>query len=166
MRQSRPGTLLFSLLHQNKMKVILTEELPGHKRPGEIIEVADGFARNFLFPRNYAVIADNKNTKQLEKIKADMSRKEEAKKREREQLAELISNLTISISKKVGEEDRIFGNVTANEIKECLNKQNIEIDKREIELPEHGIKSLGEHYAKVNLGQGLTANLKILVTKE
>ncbi|MFH0775014.1 MAG: 50S ribosomal protein L9 [bacterium] len=144
----------------------MTEELPGQKKPGEIADVAGGFARNFLFPRGLAIMANSQNMKQAERIKREAEKKEEAKKKAGEQLAEMLSNLTITIEKKVGEENRIFGNVTSNEIKEYLAKQNIEIDKREIELPEHGIKSLGEHFAKVNLGQGLTANLKILVIKE
>ncbi|MEK9150417.1 MAG: 50S ribosomal protein L9 [Candidatus Desantisbacteria bacterium] len=148
------------------MKVILTEEIPGHKKPGEVVDVAGGFARNFLFPRGFAIMANSQNMKQAERIKKEAEKKEEAKKKDREQLAETLSNLTITISKKVGEEDRIFGNVTSAEVKESLAKQNIEIDKRGIELPEHGIKNLGEHYAKVDLGQGVTANLKILVVKE
>ncbi|MDI6751607.1 MAG: 50S ribosomal protein L9 [bacterium] len=148
------------------MKVILIEELPGHKKPGEIVDVAGGFARNFLFPRGLAIIANSQNMQQAERIKKKAEEKEGAEKKVKEQLAELLSSLTINIPKKVGEEDRIFGNVTSSEIRECLAKQNIEIDKREISLPEHGIKSLGEHYAKVNLGQGVTANLKILVVKE
>ncbi|MBU1261707.1 50S ribosomal protein L9 [bacterium] len=148
------------------MKVILTEELSGHRKLGEIVDVAGGFARNFLFPKGFAIIANSKNSKQAERIKKEAEKKEAAKKKEKDQLAEMLSNFTVTISKKVGEENRIFGNVTSIEIKEYLAKQNIEIDKREIELPEHGIKSLGEHFAKVNLGQGLFANLKILVIKE
>lgn len=147
------------------MKVILLDNISKGK-VGDVVNLSDGFVRNFLIPKKKAILATKENFKQIETIKKRQKQKEEKEAREREALKEQIEALTITIKKKTGEDHRIFGQVTSQEIKDVLLEKNIDIDKRDIELPEQGIKSLGEYTGKIKISPDTKASIKISVEPE
>lgn len=148
-----------------QMKVILLDDVSKGKG-GDIVNLSNGFVRNFLLPKRLAILATKENLKQVEQIKKRQIEKEEREKKKKNELKEQLEALTITIKKKVGEEDRIFGSVTSEEIKNVLKEWDIDIDKRDIELPEQGIKSLGEHIAEIKISSDIKASLKVLVEPE
>lgn len=147
------------------MKVILTEEIHGLGERGDIVNVRDGYARNYLLPKNFAKVATEGNLKVVEQQKQkweDLTKKERA---EAEKLAERISETKLQIAKKVGDTGTLYGSVTNVEIAEALAAQGIEIDKRRIELAE-AIKTPGTHEATVRVYHGVDAKLEIEVVAE
>jgi large subunit ribosomal protein L9 len=145
------------------MKVILLQDVKGLGKAGDLVNSKDGYARNFLFPKNLAVEANEENLKKWEERK-----KEEAKKIQQEieaanELKEKLENLTVTLKVKTGSQGRLFGSITALDIANNLKEQyGIDIDKRKIELKQN-IKSLGNFEAEVKLYQDITAKLKINV---
>lgn len=145
------------------MKVILLQDVKGLGKAGDLVNSKDGYARNFLFPKNLAVEANEENLKKWEERK-----KEEAKKIQQEieaanELKEKLENLTVTLKVKTGSQGRLFGSITALDVANNLKEQyGIDIDKRKIELKEN-IKSLGNFEAEVKLYQDITAKLKINV---
>lgn len=145
------------------MKVILLQDVKGLGKAGDLVNSKDGYARNFLFPKNLAVEANEENLKKWEERK-----KEEAKKIQQEieaanELKEKLENLTVTLKVKTGSQGRLFGSITALDVANALKEQyGIDIDKRKIELKEN-IKSLGEFEAEVKLYQDIIAKLKINV---
>jgi large subunit ribosomal protein L9 len=143
------------------MKVILLKDVKGLGKEGDLVNSKDGYARNFLFPKNLAVEANEENLKKWEERK-----KEEAKKIQQEieaanEMKERLENLTVTLKVKTGSQGRLFGSITALDIANNLKEQHgIDIDKRKIELKEN-IKSLGEFEAEVKLYQDIVAKLKI-----
>lgn len=143
------------------MKVILLKDVKGLGKEGDLVNSKDGYARNFLFPKNLAVEANEENLKKWEERK-----KEEAKKIQQEieaanEMKERLENLTVILKVKTGSQGRLFGSITALDIANNLKEQHgIDIDKRKIELKEN-IKSLGEFEAEVKLYQDIVAKLKI-----
>ncbi len=148
------------------MKVILKSDIKGVGKKDQIINANDGYARNYLFPKNLAVPADKENMAKLNsKQKANEYKKgveiEEAKK-----LADKINTLALEVKIKAGENGKIFGSVTSKEISENLkSKYNIEIDKKKIDLKEP-IKTLGSFNVNIKLYEGVTAKLKVKIVKE
>jgi len=147
------------------MKVILLDNISKGK-PGDVVDVSNGFVRNFLLPKKLAILATEKNLKQIDEIKRRAKEKEERIMRQRNELKEQIEALTIIMKKKTGAEDRMFGQVTSEEIKNCLLEKNIDIDKKDISLPEQGIRRIGEHTVEIKLGPNIKASLKVLVEPE
>ncbi|MEW6103611.1 MAG: 50S ribosomal protein L9 [bacterium] len=147
------------------MKVILLDDIPKGKM-GDVVDLQDGFVRNFLLPKKKAILATEENLKLVNKIKEERKKREERENKLKIELKEKIEALTITMKKKTGEEDRMFGQVTSQEIKDSLKEFNIDIDKKDILLPEQGIKSLGEHSVEIKLGTDIKASLKVLVEKE
>ncbi len=147
------------------MKVILTEDIPQLGSASDIISVKDGYARNFLIPNGMAVMASTQNIKNLEHQKRQIHAKLNKIKREAETLAKRIETVSCTITKVVGEEDKLFGSVTSADIQESLNNEGIEIDKKKINL-EEPIKSLGIFTVPVKVHPEVTANLKVWVVKE
>lgn len=146
------------------MIVILTRDVKGTGKAGEVVEVSDGYARNLLIPKGYANEATKGNIKNLEKQKAIMQEKQAAELAAAEDLAKKISELTIEIKSKGGEGGRLFGSITSNDISEALEMQsNIRIDKKKIVL-ESPIKQTGETAVTVKVYPEVQAELKILVT--
>jgi len=145
------------------MKVILLQDVKGLGKAGDLVNSKDGYARNFLFPKNLAIEANEENLKKWEERK-----KEEAKKIQQEieaanELKERLENLTVTLKVKTGSQGRLFGSITALDVANNLKEQyGIDIDKRKIELKEN-IKSLGNFEAEVKLYQDITAKLKINV---
>lgn len=147
------------------MKVVLRQDYNQLGKEGDILDVAPGYARNFLIPKNIAYIATKGNLKTLEyerKIKAIKFQKE---KRKAEKLAVELEKVSVTIPVQVGEEDKIFGSVTAQMIADQLKEKGYEIDKRKIEMDEQ-IKTLGIYNVKIRLYQDISATIKVWVVKE
>lgn len=145
------------------MKVILLEDIRGVGKKDEVIEVKDGYAKNFLFKQNKAIIADQQNLQSLDsKLKArefDIEKQRE----EAERLSKELSKVTIKLEATVGENDKLFGTITTGEISEELEKQqNVKIDKRNIIL-EDKVQTPGVYLVTVKLYEGITTKLKVLV---
>lgn len=147
------------------MKVILLDNISKGKA-GDVVDLANGYVRNFLLPKRKAILATKENIKQIDIIKKREKEKEEKEARDRNLLKERIEALTITIKKKIGADDRIFGQVTSSEIKDALLEKGIDIDKRDIEPPEQGIKSLGEYKVEIRISPDLKASLNVLVEPE
>ena len=144
------------------MKVILLDNIKGVGRKDDIIEANDGYARNFLIPKGKAVEANNAN---LSKLRAKQSSKE-LEKQEAEKIKEKLSDLTLEIKVKVGENGKIFGGVTSKEIAENLKAQkNIDIDKKKIVVKET-IKNIGVQVVDIKLFPGIIGKLKIKIMGE
>ena len=146
------------------MKVILREDIKRLGKASEVVEVKDGYARNYLIPRNLAVRADAGHMRQLEHEKKLLSDKKEKLLKEANKLSEKISKASCIISVQAGEEDKLFGSVTAMDIAESLGKEGVEIDKKNI-LLEEPIKSLGVFVVPVRVAPELEAKLKVWVVK-
>jgi len=147
------------------MKVILKEEVKNLGDLGEVVNVSDGFARNYLIPKGLAEFATPENIKMLDresKIKKD---KMEKLKKEAELFAEKLEEVSCTIVKKAGEDDKLFGSVTTQDVQESLKNEGIEIDKKKITI-EEPIKSLGVYKVSVKIHPEVSASVKIWVVKE
>lgn len=145
------------------MKVILLQELKGRGVEGDVIEVADGFANNFLLPQKVAVKATKGNLKQLEMRRHNIAKREETRTATANQLKETLDGTTVQIDARVGEEGQLFGSVTAQMIADAVKEQlGVEIDRRLIDLKVQ-IKTAGEHEATVALHRDIKATIKMIV---
>ena len=147
------------------MKVILQETLEGVGHLGDLINVADGFARNYLLPRKKAVEANSRSIKAFEHAKRVAAEKAKKEKLEIEAHAKKVSAVTLTISAQVGKDDKMFGSVTAKDIAEGLAEQGFTVDRRKIHLDEP-IKQLGEFKVPVRLHKEVTAEVTVIVAKE
>jgi len=147
------------------MQIILQEDVEKLGTRGEVVEVAPGFARNFLLPRKLALEASSANLKRLEKIRVTLAKRTATEKSAAEQQADLLNGVTVKLTRKAGENDQLFGSVTAADLAEGLAKQGFQIDKRRIVLDEP-IKILGESLVTVRLVHGVAAQFKVIVEKE
>jgi large subunit ribosomal protein L9 len=147
------------------MQIILQEDVEKLGTRGEVVEVAPGYARNYLLPHKLALEASPANIKRLEKIRITLSKRTATEKDAAEQQAALLNNVTLKFSRKAGETDQLFGSVTSGDVSEALKAQGFEVDKRRIALDEP-IKSLGESLVTVKLVHGVTAQLKVVVEKD
>jgi large subunit ribosomal protein L9 len=146
------------------MKVILQKDVSNLGDAGDLKEVADGYARNFLLPNRLAIRANDGSTKVIEHQRKLAAVKKEKRVKSMQEIAKAIESKELQILVKVGENDKLFGSVTSLDIANALKKEGIEIDKRKIEIPEH-IKSLGNYQAKVKLADGVSTSIKIKVEK-
>lgn len=145
------------------MKVILKQDIKGVGKKDEVINANDGYARNFLFPKNLAVEANEVNMSKLKAKKDGENYRKSQEKEEAQKQAEKIKNITLTIKVKAGENGKIFGGVTAKEIAENLKTQyNIEVDKKKITLAET-IKTLGKFNIEMKLYEGVSAKLLVSV---
>lgn len=147
------------------MKVILREDIPQVGRSGEIIEVRAGFGRNYLIPRGLAVLASEKNVRQLEHEKKVIAARQAKLKAAAGGVASQLEKAQVKIARRVGEQDKLFGSVTALDIVEELQKQGISVDRRTIHL-EEPIKTTGTHEVEVKLHSEVTAKIKVEVVPE
>lgn len=147
------------------MEVILREDVEKLGNRGSVVKVANGYARNFLLPKNLAVPATASNRKIVEQEREAFLRREAKAKADAEDLGKLMVNLTVTFKHKVGDNDQLFGSVTAKDIAEALEKQNFHIDRRKVLLDEP-IKSLGEHQVQLRLHKEVTTPITVLVEKE
>ena len=147
------------------MEVILREDVDKLGERGQLVKVAAGYARNFLLPKRLAVAATDSNRKIVEQERQAHLRKEAKLAGEARDLAKLLGALQITISRKAGENDQLFGSVTANDIADALAAQKFTVDRRRILLDEP-IRSLGEHKAPVRLHKEVVAEVTVNVTRE
>src|SRR5712672_2676848 len=147
------------------MQIILQEDVEKLGSRGEVVEVAPGYARNYLLPQKLALEASPANIKRLEKIRITLSKRTATEKDAAEQQAALLNNVTLKFSRKAGETDQLFGSVTSGDLSEALKAQAFEVDKRRIALDEP-IKTLGESLVTVKLVHGVTAQLRVVVEKD
>ena len=147
------------------MKVILKEDIPKLGRMGQTVDVARGYGRNYLIPQGKAIVATSKNMKALEHERMLIQRKAELARKEAEGLAEKISGLTLSLSRKVVEEDKLYGSVSVSDISQALQEAGVEIERKLINL-EEPIKSLGEFKVPIKVHDTVTAEVTIQVLRE
>jgi large subunit ribosomal protein L9 len=147
------------------MKVILKEDIPKLGTMGETVNVAPGYGRNYLIPQGKAVLATSKNLKGLEHQKQLILRKAELVRKDAESFAEKFRGLTLTLVRKVVDEDKIYGSVSVGDISQALEEAGVEIERRMIKLAEP-IKSLGEFQVPVKVHADVTAELTIQVVKE
>lgn len=145
------------------MKVILCEEVENLGAMGEMVDVADGYARNFLIPRKLAVGAESASAKKIEHELSIIKRREEKLVAELQQVAKQLEGVTVEIQMRAGEGDKLFGSVTAQMIAEKLQEMGKEIDRKALRL-EEPIKQLGIETVPVKLGNGVEAQVKVWVT--
>ena len=147
------------------MQVILREHVDNLGRRGEIVKVADGYARNYLLPRKLALLATEGNKKQIERERGKFVVKEAEEQKVAEAMAERLGALDIAIAKKVGETEALYGSVTTADIAEALAAKGVEIDRRKLHLSEP-IKRLGDFDVPVRLHPDVTAHVKVRVVAE
>ena len=146
------------------MKVILKQDIKGVGKKDQIINAADGYARNYLFPKNLAIPADAGNMNNLKAKKDSENFRRGEDKKASEELAKKMKDMKLEFKVKAGENGRLFGTITAKEIAETLKKDyNILVDKKKILLPE-GIKVAGTTKVDIKLNEGVVANLTVMVT--
>ena len=144
------------------MKVILKENVESLGKAGDALKVADGYARNFLIPRGLAIEESSKSMKVLEQEKKIILQKVEKEKKKAELLLEKMKGVTCTISRRVGEQEKLFGSVTTKDIETSLLDQGIAIDRKTIVL-EEPIKSLGEFPVKIRLQPGMYSEIKVII---
>lgn len=147
------------------MKVILSQDVEALGEEGTIVQVANGYARNYLIPRKLAVPYSAHNEHLLEQRKRTLEKKREEKRTEAMGMKERIESLTLTIAAPAGESGKLFGSVSAATIVEELAKQGLAIDRRKVLVPEHHLREVGEHTVKVKLYGDEEASLKILIEK-
>lgn len=147
------------------MKVILLKDIEALGSAGEVVEVKNGYGRNFLIPRNEALVATAANMAQFESRRKQQETLSERDRRAAEALAKKLQAESITAQVKVGEEDRLFGSVTAQNIAELLDEKGYEIDRRAIHL-EDPIRELGVYNVEVRLHPEVTTTVKLWVVKE
>lgn len=147
------------------MKVILQKDVKDIGKVGELVNVSNGFARNFLFPRKFAVEATEKRIKEWNHLNRVAETKKKKAIEERKALLTKLSGVSISFKVEAGETDKLFGTITTNEISKELDKVGFSIDRRDIHL-EEPIKILGNHKAIVRLGESLEANVQVIVERK
>ena len=146
------------------MKVILLQEVKGLGKKGDIKEVAEGYARNFLLPKKLVIEATNANVSQAAQKKASDERKKATEHDEAKVMASQLAKVTVNIAAKMGEGSRMFGSVTSKDIADALEKEHaVEIDKRKIELKEP-IKAVGEYPVVIKLHPEVSAQILVKVT--
>jgi large subunit ribosomal protein L9 len=147
------------------MQIILQEDVEKLGTRGQVVEVKEGYARNFLLPRKLALEASAGNMKRLEKMRATFAKKEATEKGDATTLAGLLTGVALEMSRKAGDNDQMFGSVTTADISEALAAKGFTIDKKKITLAEP-IKVIGEYEIPIKLHREVTASVKLTVKKE
>ena len=147
------------------MKVILRKDFESLGEIGEVVEVKDGYARNYLIPKGIALKADTKNIKLLETEQQQMQIKLNKDKKSAEKLAEKLNTVSCTATVNVGEEDRVFGSVTTQDISDLLKDKGFDIDRKKI-LLDDPIKALGIYDIPIKLDSEVEAKIKLWVVKE
>lgn len=147
------------------MKVILIEDVKGHGKKGDVVNAADGYARNFLLPKNLAIPADEANMKQWKRNKAKADAKAAADLEKAQTLAQQLKDQEFILQAKTGEGDRLFGSITNKDVAEAMEAAyKVKIDKRNVEMEDH-IKNLGSYKVKVKLHPKVKTDVIVKVEK-
>jgi large subunit ribosomal protein L9 len=147
------------------MEVILREDVEKLGSRGQVVKVAPGFARNFLLPKKLAVAATDSNKKIVEQERQAHLRREAKEHADAADLGKMMNGVTVTVAQKAGENDQLFGSVTAKDIADLLEKQGYNIDRRKI-LLDSPIRTLGEHKVPIRLHRDVTAEINVNVKKE
>jgi large subunit ribosomal protein L9 len=147
------------------MEVILRETIDKLGRAGQVVKVANGYARNFLLPRRLAYLATPGNLKVIEAERQNLLRKEAKQQGDAEQLKQMLEKVEIIIRRKVGEQNALYGSVTNSDVAEELEKKGFDIEKRKIHMDDH-IKQIGEYEIPIRLFKDVTAHVKLKVQPE
>ncbi len=147
------------------MEVILREHVDHLGRRGDLVKVADGYARNYLLPRKLALLATEGNKKQIERERVKFDMKELEDQKVAQAVADRMAGVEIEIARKVGETEALYGSVTSGDIADALATKGFELDRRKLQLPEP-IKKIGEYTVPVKLHRDVTTNLKVRVVAE
>ena len=147
------------------MEVILREHVDNLGRRGEIVKVADGYARNYLLPRKLALLATEGNKKQVERERAKFDVKEADEQHAAQAIADRMANVEVVVARRVGETEALYGSVTTADITEALAAKGFEIDRRKLQLVEP-IKRLGEYDVVLKLHRDVTTRVKVKVVAE
>lgn len=147
------------------MKVILRQDITSLGKAGEAVEVKSGYGRNFLIPRNMAVVATKGNIRAIDEIKSQNELREKKQRVEAVRLKDKLEKMSLTCEVLVGEEDKIFGSVTSQNIVDLAAAEGFTIDKRNVVL-EEAIKSLGVYTVQVKVEKEITANVKLWVIRK
>ena len=147
------------------MEVILREDLETLGARGAVIKVADGYARNYLLPKRLAVLATESNRKIVEQEREAYLRREAKAQADAVDLGKLLSNVTLTFRQRAGENDQLFGSVTAKDIADALEAQKLHIERRKIQLDEP-IRTVGEHQVSVRLHREVETPIRVVVEAE
>lgn len=147
------------------MKVILKQNVPSLGKAGDLVKVNDGYARNLLIPKGLAIEADDKNIKAFEFEKKNILQKKQKEKAGAQDLAARLGQVTLTLSRKVGDQHKIFGSVTSKDIEVALQEKGFDIDRKMI-VHDEQIKSLGEFKVKIKLVTGVDTEIKLNVVGE
>ena len=147
------------------MEIILRDHVEHVGRRGEVVKVADGYARNYLLPRKLALLATEANKKRVERERKLVEARESEERGAAEAIGARIAALEITITRKVGENDQLYGSVTNGDIADAMKAQGFEIDRRKILLPDP-LKALGETMVPVKLHRDVTVQVKVTVGKD
>jgi large subunit ribosomal protein L9 len=147
------------------MLVILRENVENLGHIGDVVKVPDGYARNFLLPRKLVVEALEGNVKQIENQKKLLEKRRLAQRSLAQELATKLAEVSVTITRKVGENDKLFGSVSSNDIAEELKKQGYAVERRKVHI-EQAIKTLGVHPVTIKLDNDVSASVKVWVVKE
>lgn len=144
------------------MEIILKEDVPNVGHTGDIVKVKPGFARNYLFPRGLAVVADRRSIGELEHQKRILAEKRERERRASQSVAEGLNQLRLTVKARAGEGGKLFGSVTNLDVEKGLTEKGFSVERRRIRLDEP-IKTLGEHRVVVRLAAGVDATITVVV---
>ena len=147
------------------MDVILRQDVDNLGSRGQVVKVADGYARNYLLPRKLAVAATEANKKVIEQERQAHVRREAKEKSEAADLAKLLTGVVLQFKRKAGEQEQLFGSVTAQDISEALAAKNFTVDRRKVHTDE-AIKQLGEHNVTLRLHREVSVPIQVTVVKE
>jgi large subunit ribosomal protein L9 len=147
------------------MEIILRETIESLGRAGQVVKVADGYARNYLLPRKLAYVATAGNLKVIEAERNSLLRKEAKQKDDADKLRGLLDGVQIVTRRKVGEQDVLYGSVTNSDVADLLKTKGFDIEKRKIQMDDH-IKSIGEFSIPIRLFKDVTAHVKLKVERE
>ena len=147
------------------MEVIFREDVEKVGSRGAVVKVANGYARNFLLPKRLAVAATDSNRKIVDQEREAYLRREAKVQADAQGLAQLMSNVTLTFRHRVGDNDQLFGSVTAKDIAEALEAQKFHIERRKIQLDEP-IRTLGEHEVTIRLHRDVSTPIKVIVEAE
>jgi large subunit ribosomal protein L9 len=147
------------------VELILKQDVEHLGRRGDVVKVADGYARNFLLPRKLALAVTTASRRQIEHEKKMALAREAEERSSADTLAQKITQAPVTIARKVGETDTLYGSVTAADVAEALAAQGVEVDRRKIQLHDP-IKRLGEHSVPVRLHRDVTAHVTVHVVKD
>ena len=145
------------------VQVVLRDEVENLGASGEVVRVRPGYARNYLLPRGLAVVATRGSVKQIEHEKQAALVRAQKLRKESADVAATLATVKLQVEKKAGDEGKLYGSVTAQEISDALKAKGFEVDRRKIQMPDEAIKSLGEYGLTAKLSGGVVASFKVEV---